>query len=132
MKPNQIKQFLETVAEVKDLKPVTIVDRTEYDHETQVVYNGEWIQLDRHSNPTLGFQFIRLKDNHKACELACGEIVTNQIIHYQRYTYPETHWKTKCGLCHRVVAPDGNGFIEGGSTTVNNAFARYFKDKNAK
>jgi len=131
MKPNQIRQFLETVAEVKDLKPVTMGDRPPAD-ETEVRYQGEWIEIDRYTNRTLGFQFVRLKDRHAGCELGCGEIVTNQTIHYQKYTYPQAHWKTKCGLCHKVVAPDGNGFIDGGGCTVNNIFARYFKDKNAK
>ena len=60
MDKEKFKQFIVEVAEIKELKPVTSGERPA-DGETEVLYNGEWITLDKRVNPTLGFKFIKLK-----------------------------------------------------------------------
>lgn len=124
MDKQTIKDFVKSVAEIKELKPVTDGSRPP-DESTEVMYEGEWIEIDRHTNPTLGFKFVKLKENIRPCMLGCGELVANQLVEKRVCTHPQMHWRTRCANCAKFVAPDGNGFIEG-AHLVQMAFNKYF------
>jgi hypothetical protein len=109
-----LKQFIATVAEIKELKPVTDGSRPP-DDGTHVIYQGEWIEIDRKTNPTLGFKFIKLKPVQRLCQLGCGDIVPDQIIERRHVQYPHPHWKTRCATCHKYLMPTGELALTSGS-----------------
>lgn len=125
----KIKQFVESVAEIKELKPTTSPDiRLDDTHQNDVRVGDDWVHINKDQNPTLGFKFVKYKDNYRACELGCGEIVNNQVIEKRLNTHPELHWRTRCNNCGCFVGPDGVELIKGGHQ-VQSAFIRYFRSK---
>ena len=126
MDKDKLKEFIKEVAEIKELKPVTSGERPA-DGETEVLYNGEWITLDKRVNPTLGFKFIKLKSISKKCEMGCGRKVVNQSFEKRLHTYPEKHWRTKCVNCGKYQVPDGT-LIDGG-VTAQSEYMKYFNNK---
>ena len=68
MDKDKLKEFIKEVAEIKELKPVTSGERPA-DGETEVLYKGEWITLDKRVNPTLGFKFVKLKYIFRSIEI---------------------------------------------------------------
>ena len=129
MDNNILKQWIESVAEIKELKPVksTSHPRLAVEVFTEVDEDGEEQTIVRevNENPTLGFKLVRLRDQHRLCEIGCGDIVTNQVIEKRLCFSPEKHWRTRCATCGNYVSPDGKGFIEGGHT-VAAAFVKWF------
>lgn len=128
MKNEDIKQFVKSVAEIKELKPATDGSRPP-EEMTPVLYQGEWIEIDRDNNPTLGFKFIKLKDRYSECRLGCGEIVKNQIIEKRLALTPERHWRTHCRQCQAFVHPDGSTLIKG-AHKIQAIYMAYFNEKN--
>lgn len=126
MDKKQFQEFLESVAEIKQLKPSTSATiRLDENSGGEVRYDNEWVEIGKDHNPTLGFKFLKLKPKPNVCELGCGKIVDNQKIEKRLYAYPEKHWRTQCKSCHRTVSPDGKQFIKD-SASVQNAFYRWF------
>lgn len=132
MDNKKLKEWIATVAEIKDLKPVkspthnrlateTVVEIDEYGEEYEVIREIE-------ENPTLGFKLVKLKDIHKLCELNCGIVVTNQIIEKRLCFTPQKHWRTRCATCGNYVSPDGKSLIEGGHT-ISYEFNKHFKNQ---
>jgi len=109
-----LKEFIASVADIKELKPVTDGSRPPEDG-TQVVYQGQWIEIDRKNNPSLGFKFIRLKPVQRLCQLGCGDIVPDQVIERRHVQYPHPHWKTRCATCHKYLMPTGELALNSGS-----------------
>lgn len=130
MDNKEFRQFIESVAEIKELRPTKTPNLRQSDDEpNEVKLNGQWAMIHFHNNPTLGFKFVKLKDRWAACELGCGDIINNQLIEKKQYTYPQPHWRTSCKNCGCTVSPDGKGFISG-ANTVQTAFYKWFlKDK---
>ena len=126
MDKEKFKQFIMEVAEIKELKPVTSGERPA-EGDTEVLYKGEWITLDKKVNPTLGFKFVKLKKVFNNCELGCGRVIANQSFEKRLYDYPEKHWRTKCNNCGQFQGPDGR-LIQGGSNTQAE-FMKYFNNK---
>jgi hypothetical protein len=124
MDNKQIKDFVESVAEIKELKPVTDGSRPP-DDATEVFYNGEWIEVSQKTNPTLGFKFIKLKEVERECMLGCGERVINQKVEKRFVFTPVRHWRTRCATCQSFVHPNGEELIKGGHA-VQAAFLRHF------
>lgn len=128
MDQNELRLWLEQVAELKDRKPSrTANHRPAIEYVTEVDEDGEEYQVpvEIKDNPTLGFELVKIKDTHRLCELGCGEIVTNQVIEKRHAMTPKSHWRTRCKNCDCYVSPDGKGFIKG-SHAVQHAFARHF------
>jgi DNA polymerase III epsilon subunit-like protein len=92
----------------------------------EVRYKGEWIEVGKDLNPTLGFDLKKLKPQPRLCELGCNKIIDNQVIEKRLLTYPEKHWRTKCS-CGKQLGP--NGEILKDNNHAMSAFAQYFKDK---
>lgn len=127
MEKKEFKEWLETVAEIKELKPVKDPNiRVNEDTEDLVRHGDEWVEVTAKENPTLGFKFIKVKDKNALCELGCGQIVTNQIVEKKMLTHPKKHWRTRCASCGDHVSPDGKGFITGGAN-IQNAYVKHFK-----
>lgn len=82
-------------------------------------------------NPTLPFIVRELKPINKICELGCGNIVTNQIIHKKYYQIPRPHWRTSCKNCQSTIGPDGKTLIKGSANTQN-AYFKYFNSEQDK
>ena len=122
MNDKEFKTRIAELADIEDIKvPVVNIRSKKQEEELADLFPpGE--------NPTLGFELKRLKPQARLCELGCGDIVENQHIEYKKYEYPVTHWRTRCTTCECTLSPDGKGFIEG-TVQVNNAFARYFKER---
>lgn len=120
-----LKEFIQQVAEVKELKPVTDGSRPP-DDGTQVVYQGKWIEIDRKNNPTLGFKFIKLKPVERLCQLGCGSIVPDQIVERRHAIHPKPHWRTRCASCQKYVHPSGEGFI-GDSHSAQKAYYAWLR-----
>ena len=119
--------FIESVAEVKHLKPATSPSiRLDETHQNDVKVGDEWIHINKDTNPTLGIKFVKLKPVHRLCELGCGDIVSNQVVEKRLLAYPKPHWRTRCTNCECFVSPDGKGFIKGGPQ-IQNAYIRHFK-----
>lgn len=126
MDKKQLKEFIQTVAEIKELTPKKDPNIRLNDGEDESVRVGnEWVEINSKQNPTLGFKFIKLKEQHRLCELGCGDIVPNQIVERRLAFTPERHWRTRCQNCGCYVSPDGKGFIEGGHQ-VAAAYLRHF------
>jgi hypothetical protein len=128
MDKNEFRARLEEVAVLKDLKPARTANyRPAIEYITEVDELGEEYQVpvEITENKTLGFELVKVKDQHKLCELGCDKIVPNQVIERRLATTPKKHWRTRCRNCDCYVAPDGVGLIKG-SATVQNAFVRYF------
>ena len=124
MDKKQIIDFIESVAEIKLLKPVTDGSRPP-DDATEVLYNGEWIEVSAKTNPTLGFKFIKLRDVERECQLGCGKQVVNQKIEKRLAFTPITHWRTRCTKCQAYVHPNGVDLIKG-AHLVQATFLRHF------
>jgi hypothetical protein len=126
MDKKELKKRIEQVAIIKDLSPKKDPNVRLNDGVDEHVRNGdEWVEINSKFNPTLGFQFIKLKEQHRSCEIGCGKIVTDQIIERRLAFTPEKHWRTRCNSCGLYVSPDGQGFIEGGHAAAA-AFLRHF------
>lgn len=131
MDKNELRKKLEQVAELKDRKPSRSPNhRLAIEYITEIDDEGEEYQIpvEIKDNPTLGYEIVRLKDQHKLCELGCGEITTNQVIELRHAVTPKKHWRTRCKTCDKYIAPDGKGFIKG-SHAVQHAYARYFNSQ---
>jgi len=127
MENNELKQFVESVAEIKTITPKregSVIGEPEI-----VIRNGKVIELGDDENPTLGFKLIKLKDQIKACELGCGQTVKNQIIEKRMAFHPEAHWRTYCKQCKGYLHPDGVTIVKGGHR-IQSIFLDYFKKKN--
>lgn len=126
MEKKQLKDFIESVAEIKELAPKKDPKIRLDDGVNELVRHGdEWVEINSKENPTLGFKFIKLKDKHQSCELGCGDIVTNQVIERRLALTPEKHWRTRCQNCGCYLSPDGQGFLEGGHQ-IQAAYVKYF------
>ena len=127
-----LKEWIKTVAEIKDIKPSRSPQHTRLAVEilTEVDELGEEHTIVREvtENPTLGFQLVKIKDQHKLCEIGCGDIVTNQVVEKRLCFNPEKHWRTRCATCGKYISPGGQGFIEG-AHLVASEFIKYFKNK---
>lgn len=129
MDKKQFREFLESVAELKDHDVKSSPNhRIDPDNEEWVLWQGEWIKIEAKSNPTLGFGIKKLKSLTKPCELNCGKQVQDQRIERKFYTSPSPHWRTRCVSCNQYQSPDK-------SKMVNNAviwalFDQYLKEKN--
>jgi hypothetical protein len=128
MKNQDIKQFIESVAEIKLLQPSKDTTK-DSDDINEVVYRGERIEINKKHNPTLGYKFLKLKDTSKLCDMGCNKIVTNQVIEKRLAFTPETHWRTYCKSCQGFLHPDGVTIVKGGHT-IQAIYLAYFKDKN--
>ena len=119
--------FIESVAEVKHLKPATSPTmRLDDTHQNDVKVGEEWIHINKDSNPTLGVKIVKLKDKHRLCELGCGDIVPNQLVEKKLCHTPKPHWRTRCETCGCFVSPDGVGFIKGHGG-IQAAYNQHFK-----
>ena len=127
MDNKQIKDFVQSVAEIKELKPVTDGSRPP-DDATEVLYNGEWIEVSQKTNPTLGFKFIKLKDVERECMLGCGDMVVNQKVEKRFVFTPIRHWRTRCANCQCYVHPNGKEMIQG-AHLVQATYLKYFNSK---
>lgn len=130
MDKKKFKDFIESVAVIKDQKPVTTGFRLDENSGGEVRYEGEWVELSKDTNPTLGFKFVKLKEVDKLCELGCGKIVPNQVIERRLGTYPEKHWKTRCQSCGRYPTPDGKSFVK--STEIQSEYMKFFNKEKIK
>jgi hypothetical protein len=132
MDNNKLKEWIKTVAEIRDIKPAKSPthNRLPVQIITEVDEFGEEHTTVREvtENKTLGFTLVKLKDTHRLCEMGCGDIVTNQVIERRLCLNPESHWRTRCANCGVYASPDGQGFIEGGHA-VAAAFMRYFNNR---
>ena len=110
------KKFIEKLQEVAEVEfraPKTIKE----DHDTEsplepVRYNGEIVYINRDTNPTLGVKVKKIKPSIQACQMGCGEIITNQIIESRYVLTPYRHWRERCGNCGKYTHPSGEGFVE--------------------
>ena len=134
MDKKELKQWLEQVAEIKDRKPSKSAShRPAVEYITEVDEEGEEYQVavEVKDNPTLGYELVKVKDQHRLCELGCGEIVTNQVIELRHAQTPKSHWRTRCKNCDCYLAPDGKGFIKG-SHSIQYAYNKHFNGKATK
>lgn len=132
MDKNEFKKRLEEVAEIEILKPKKDPNIRLDDSAEDVVRVGdEWVELTSKVNPTLGFKFIKLKDNNQACELGCGKIVANQLIERRLCFSPKKHWRTRCSNCSCFVSPDGQSLVDG-AHEIQRAYNRHFNAEKAQ
>lgn len=128
MDKKQIQEFVESVAEVEYLRPKTDpsirLDETDIN---EIVYDGNLIEINKKSNPTLGYKLVKFKDVFRACELGCGDIVSNQRIEYKVQHPEDGCWRIRCVNCSRTVNPEG-GFLE--SHEVGIFFSNYRRRRN--
>lgn len=127
MDKKKFRQFIDSVAVVKDLKPVSSPTiRVDPDSESTVKVDGQWVEVTAKDNPTLGFKFVKLKPVERLCSLGCGEMVKDQLIEKKIHTYPRLHWRTSCKSCNHTVSPDGNGFLKD-QGSIQAAFMSYYR-----
>ena len=125
------RQWLESVAVIKDRKPVRNAgQRVPEEWVTEIDENGEEIEVKvpiKMENETLGFDLVEIKKQPKACELGCGNIICGQVIEKRVYTFPARHWRTKCVTCNKYLSPEGDQFLD--ATSANAKFQYYIKYK---
>ena len=133
MDKKTLKELIETVAEIKELKPATSPTmRLDDTHQNDVRVGDEWVHINKDANPTLGFKIVKLKDKTRPCSLGCGLEVTNQLVESRIATHPYKHWRTRCDTCKKYVSPDGKGFVEGGGAHIQNAYTAYHIERKRK
>jgi hypothetical protein len=129
MDKNELKQRIEQVAVIKDLSPKKDPTIRLNDGVDECVRAGDdWVEINSKYNPTLGFEFIKLKEQHRLCELNCGDIVSNQVIEKRLCTSPETHWRTRCANCKRYVSPEDGTMVT--QHEIQSITWRYYYRKN--
>lgn len=129
MDKKKFDEFLEQVAEIRVNKPARNSGQRLNEEVTEVIIDGKLVVIDQQSNPTLGFDLVKLKDNNKLCEMGCGKIVSNQVIE-RRFCYtPSRHWRTRCHNCGKYVHPDGESLIENGVEAAA-VFNQHLAEKN--
>jgi len=132
MDKKEFRDWLETVAVVKDLAPVKDPNiRSDDAAVDQVRFEDEWVTVTTKENPSLGFKMIKLKEQHRSCELGCGDIVPNQVIEQRFCSTPVAHWRTRCNACGLFVSPDGKSFISGGHA-IQIAYNKHFRVEGAE
>ncbi|CAB4154445.1 hypothetical protein UFOVP647_2 [uncultured Caudovirales phage] len=132
MNQNEFKQRIKEIAEIKELKPATSPNiRLDETDENDVRIGNQWTTINKEVNPTLGFKLLKLKDQYRACDLGCGEVIANQVIERRLTFSPQKHWRTRCATCSRFVSPDGTGFINGGAN-IQNAYIKFYAEKKRK
>lgn len=131
MDKNKFNQWVRAVAVVQDIKPK--VDGGNPNYEVlEVRQNDEWLELERKTNPTLGFKFVKIKDQARPCELAshgCKDFPINQIIEKRFVTTPEPHWRTRCANCGHYKHP-GEQLLIASSGEMISVSNRYFNKVN--
>jgi hypothetical protein len=127
MDKKEFKDRIAELAEIQDLKPAKVasIRLDETDQNDVRTNDGEWLHINQEVNPTLGFKFIKLKDQSRDCQLGCGDVVINQVVEQRLAFTPQKHWRTKCVTCGCFVSPDGQGFIEGGHQ-IQAAYMKHF------
>lgn len=126
MKTNELKEFLTSIGEIEDLTPKTSPEVRQGDEVNEVKYQTEFIEINRHHNPSLGFKLKKLNDHVQACEIGCGKIVANQVIEYRFVNPDEKRFRIKCTNCGKYKHPERDGIIEQ-SALVQTVFANYRK-----
>lgn len=134
MDKKTLRELVQTVAEIKDVKPATSPTmRLDDTHQNDVRVGDEWIHINKDENETLGFKIVKLKDKVRPCSLGCGMQVANQVVETRLSQHPQPHWRTRCESCKKYVSPDGKGFVEGGGAKIQNAYtAHWIQLKNQK
>lgn len=130
MDKDLFNQKLAELAVLKPLKPKHQPNiRLDETHQNDVrLPNGEWIHINKESNPTLGFEFVKTKEQHRSCELGCGDIIADQKIERRLCFHPKKHWKTKCITCGKYQTPTKDGFDKTG-TASQQSFIKYFASR---
>lgn len=132
MDKHELKQRIQEVAIIKELKPTKSPQHNRLAKEivTELDEDGNEIEVEREvtENPTLGFELVALKEQHRLCELGCGNVVSNQVIETRLLQMPEKHWRTKCVNCGLHRSPIDGTMID--RTQIQNVFWKYFYHKN--
>ena len=127
MDKNTLKELIKQVADIQELTPKKDPKiRLDDGVDEEVRVGNEWVEINSKINPTLGFKFIKLKEQPRLCQLGCGEVVVNQVVERRLAHTPQKHWRTRCQTCGCYVSPDGVGFIDGGHK-IAAAYLRYFR-----
>lgn len=133
MDKNKLKQWIKTVAEIRDIKPTRTAQHSRLATEIIVEFDedGEAYEVEQEitENPTLGFELVKIKEKHRLCDLGCGKIVTDQVIEKRLCFSPERHWRTRCATCGNYKHPEDGSLVEGGHK-IAAIFYHYFRDKN--
>ena len=128
MDPKIFKEQLEQLAEIRDRKPVrNSGQRPAIEYITEIDEFGEEysVPVEIKHNDTLGFELVKLRDQHKICELGCGDVVTNQVIQKRLCSSPKPHWRTRCDNCSGWQNPTSTGIIKG-AHAIQNAYVEFF------
>ena len=126
MDKNEFRNFLEQLGEVREAKPKILATMPVDENADGIVRHGDkWVKVSKNENPTLGFEFVKIKPIIKECVLGCGEMVENQLVERKLYEYPDKHWRTSCKNCKCTVGPDGKTFVKG-TSNIQNAFYRWY------
>lgn len=135
MNPKELRQRLEQVAELKDRKPAKSPTHNRLAKEIVIEVDEDGteyeVEVEITENNTLGYDLVKIKDQHRLCELGCGEIIANQVIEKRFARTPVAHWRTRCQNCDCYVSPDGLGFIRGGHQ-IQAAYNRHFNQLGRK
>lgn len=134
MDKQQFKQFVESVAEIKELKPTKTpsIRQSDDDEASEVRIGHELVNINMDVNPTLGFKLIRIKEQYRACDLGCGNQVANQVIEKKWHSYPKAHWRTNCTNCRAVVHPNGCELIHATGSQVQSIFYKWLRGEQDK
>jgi hypothetical protein len=106
----QQKQFLDNLTAVADIAKVRGDSRVNNKKEPVTVWRqGQEIEIDTKSNPTLAVQLKKLKSQKHVCE-DCHNSVTDRVVNCRLYSYPVPHWRTTCEACNMVKNPQTKQF----------------------
>lgn len=133
MDKEEFRKRLEQFAVLKDVNPVRNASHGRLPKEVVIEIDefGEEVEVTREiklTNDTLGFELVKLKPIFKACDLGCGQVVSDQVIERRLSIYPQSHWRTKCASCNKWVAPNGVDLLDN-STQAQTAFVKHFNRK---
>ncbi|CAB4153776.1 hypothetical protein UFOVP641_25 [uncultured Caudovirales phage] len=116
MDKEQLRQFLEQVAQIEDMndygptgrkrgptaQKVRFITRIEIDDDGDEIEIKE--EIPKH-DPYIGIVIKRLKPKERACELSCGRLVEDQVIEKRLILEPFKHYRTRCSNCSRYLSP---------------------------
>lgn len=123
MDQNEFIKRLSELGQVKELTPKTDRNIRMPDEPVDLYRHGQEFEIDRKSNPSLGYEFKLIKEK-RPCE-DCGKKVEDRVINIQKYSTPVPHWRRRCTACGFTQNPD-TGEYDLKQEGIYSWFVRYF------
>jgi hypothetical protein len=122
MEEKEFIKRLESIAEIRRVKPPTHSGIRASEVPNEIFRNGQTFVIDKNNNNTLNWQVKLIKQCPKACE-DCGKQVINRRIWRRVFNTPDRHWRTTCSGCNLTQHP-----VTGEYAVANSSVTAVFRE----